>query len=203
MTQAIFAVLGFLDEAVGREINPDSPLVERFQAGEKQQSYRFKNYLMSLIAQQRLRTMLRSEEVEGQTYFYSAELAKLINVYYLDHGLVSDPADFRMNADGADPVASQVGKISAAVFPEGDRQAQLSYLIGAYQRYGEQNTFRFTEALHKAHLVQHLLQDLGGTSVVMIYPPPERSPAIYRVAFAPTPELVGCLELRLAGWKSL
>jgi hypothetical protein len=63
-----------------------------------------------------------------------------------------------------------------------------------------QNAFRFANAFHKVQLVQQLLREVGSSDVVIIYPDPERIPAVYRVAFAPTQELIARFDLRLFGY---
>jgi hypothetical protein len=82
------------------------------------------------------------------------------------------------------------GLISEAVFPAEDRESRLSYLIGAYQRYGERNFFRFYNAGHKVKLVAKLLKEAGCPNVVIIYPVPDAIPAVTLVAFEPTEELI-------------
>jgi hypothetical protein len=199
---AIFAVLGFLNEYAGRRVVQDGDLVESFYANETSQAKRFKQYLKRLIDEYHLDTTLRSEIVEQCIFFHSLELTRLIDAYYLEHGLTGTiPDGTSAYTEGAGFFRNHAGHISAAVFPAEDREARLSYLVGAHERYGEQNSFRFANAFHKVQLVQQLLYDVGCPKVVIVYPNPDRIPAIYRIAFEPTSELITRLKLRLYGYK--
>ena len=197
VSKTIYAVLGFLDEYMGRAIAKDGELVEGFSVSFTEQSDIFEQYLVRLINEYNLSTSLRREISEGHTYFFSLELTQLINSFYLKHYLTG------MDADGNPAYTTglgfwkrNTGKISAKVFPCGDREAKISYLIGTHQRYGTENCFLFANAYHKAQLVYQLLKELGSPSVVFVHPDPDKIPSCFQVAFEPTAELIERLCLR-------
>jgi hypothetical protein len=197
----IYAVLGFLNEYIGRTVVKESELVEHFWNNESQIADIFEQYLLSLIDDRNLQTSLRREVKDGQTYFFSTELTQLIDSYYLTHRLTGTDADRNPAYTSGQGVFQQnTGKISTAIFPSSDREAKFAYLIGTYQRYGKHNMFQFANAHHKAQLVQQLLQEVGSPQVVFIYSDPDSVPSIFRVAFEPTIELIERLNLQLSGY---
>lgn len=196
-SHTIYAVLGFLCEYIGRTITKDGELVEHFFVNETETTDIFEKYLMRLIDEYSLQTYLRREMSKGHTYFLSAEITQLINSFYLKHYLTGTDSNVNQAyTTGQGFFQQNTGKISTEVFPSGDREAKLSYLIGVHQRYGEENIFSFANAYHKAQLVHQLLQELGSPNVVLVYPKPDRAPCLFRVAFEPTAELIERFCLR-------
>jgi hypothetical protein len=195
----LFVVLGFLHEYAGRRIVAQSDLVEQF-FGDEHAAALFAHYLHALGQEQHLGTPVRRERRHGQTYFYSHALTQLIDAVYLRHGLTGSTASgATASPPGSGVEHTATGRISAAVFPAGDHTAKLSYLLGAYHRYGEQNAFRLANAYHKVQLVKQLLHDVGSPSVTIWYPPPDRVPAVYRVVFEPTADLRAAFGLQRIG----
>lgn len=193
----IYAVLGFLEEYIGRSITQNGDLVEHFWVNETKKADIFEKYLIRLIDEYYLQTSLHREVSEGHTYFLSAEITQLINALYLQHHLTgTDSNGNPAYTTGQGFFQQNTGKISAEIFPPGDREAKLSYLIGVHQRCGEENMFLFANAYHKAQLVYQLLQELGSPNVVFVYADPDRAPSPFRVAFEPTAELIERLCLR-------
>lgn len=193
----LYAVLGFLEEYIGRTITQDGDLVEHFWVNETKKADIFEQYLIRLMDEYCLQTSLRREVSEGHIYFLSAEITQFINALYLQHYLTgTDSTGNPAHTTGQGSFQQNTGKISAEIFPPGDREAKLSYLIGVYQRYGEENMFSFANAYHKARLVYQLLQELGCPNVVFVYADPDRIPSSFRVAFEPTAELIERLCLR-------
>jgi hypothetical protein len=202
----IYAVLGFLNEYAGRQVVEGSDLVESFYANEKGKPEIFENYLKLLVEEYQLHTTIRRETwgdaLETGNSFYSVELTRLIDSYYLVHGLTGKKPDGTPAYTKSKGVFSKhVGRISDAIFPENDREARLSFLIGAHQRFGQQNSFRFANAWQKMQLVIQLLKEMDCPNVVIIYPHPEKIPAVSQVAFEPTPELIDRFGLELKGYS--
>lgn len=196
-SHTIYAVLGFLEEYIGRTITPDGDLVEHFWVNETEKADIFERYLIRLFDEYCLQTSLRREVSQGHTYFFSTEITQLINSLYLRHYLTgTDSNGNPAYTKGQGFFQQNTGKISAEIFPLGDREAKFSYLIGVHQRYGEENMFLFANAYHKAQLVYRLLQELGSPNVVFVYADPDRAPSPFRVAFEPTAELIERLCLR-------
>ncbi|MDC0833099.1 hypothetical protein POG22_08770 [Geitlerinema sp. CS-897] len=196
-SKTIYAVLGFLEEYIGRRIVKNGEVVEHFWVNEARKADIFEKYLVRLINEYNLSTSLRREVSKAHTYFLSPELTQLINSFYLKHNLTGMDADGNpAYTTGQGFIQKNTGEISAVVFPSGDREAKISYLIGVHQRYGEENMFLFANAYHKAQLVYQLLKELGSPSVVFVYPNPERAPSPFRVAFEPTAELIDRFCLR-------
>ena len=196
-SKTIYAVLGFLDEYIGRTIAKDGEVVEHFWVKETEKADIFEKYLVRLIDEYNLSTSLRREISEGHTYFFSTELTQLIDSFYLKHYLTgTDAYGNPAYTKGPGVFKQNTGKISAAIFPSGDREAKISYLIGAHQREGEENRFLFANAYHKAQLVYQLVKELGSPSVVFVHPDPDKIPSCFQVAFEPTAELIERLCLR-------
>jgi hypothetical protein len=192
----IYAVLGFLNEYIGRTITQDSDLVEHFWVNETKKADLFEKYLIRLVDEYCLQTSLRREVSEGHTYFLSTEITQLINSLYLQHHLTgTDSNGNPAYTSGQGFFQQNTGRISVEIFPASDREAKLSYLIGAHQRYGEENMFLFANAYHKAQLVYQLLQELGSPNVVLVNADPDRVPSPFRVIFEPTAELIERLYL--------
>ncbi len=192
---AIFAVLGFLNEYAGRYIARDSDHIETFSHIERAKAVLFEKYLRQLIDEFQLDTTIhresRGDKSKESIFFYSKELARLINAYYLRNHLTgTEVDDSPAYTQGEGFFRKQAGLISEAVFPADDRESRLSYLIGAYQRFGQRNFFRFYNAGHKVKLVANLLKEAGSPNVVIIYPDPDAIPAVTLVAFEPTEELI-------------
>jgi hypothetical protein len=198
-SKTIFAVLGFLDEYTARFILKDGELVEHFYVNEKERANIFEDYLTRLVEELNLSTEIRRKVEEEHTNFYSKELTQVIDSYYWSNKLIG------LKSDGTAAYTEGVGfggLISDAVFPSGDLEAKWSFLIGAHQRYGWQNSFKFANAWHKVQLVSQLLKELGSTKVVIIYPNPDYVPSVSYVAFEPTAEIIKRLGLQLAGYSN-
>ena len=194
----LFAVLGFLEEYAGRRVTYNGDRVETFGADEAPQAKQFERCLRRLIDENQLQTTLRCEVVGNCTHFYSRELTGLIDSHYLAHGLTgSNPDGSPAYTKGAGVVRSHAGRMALAAFPPGDREARLAYLVGAHQRWGQQNSFKVAYGFHKVKLLKQLLHEVGSPNVVIIYPGPELVPSVYQVAFEPTPELIARLNIEL------
>jgi hypothetical protein len=202
-SHTIYAVLGFLEEYIGRTVAQNGDLIEHFWVNETKKADIFEKYLMRLVDEYYLQTSLRREMSDEHTYFLSAEITGLINSFYLKHYLTgTDSNGNPAYTTGQGFFQQNTGRISADVFPSGDREAKLSYLIGAHQRYGEENMFLFVNAYHKAQLVYRLLQELKSPNVVIVYPDPDRAPCALRVAFEPTEELIARFCLRAFNYNT-
>jgi hypothetical protein len=180
----LFFILGCLDEYGGRQIIENGNSVERFYAGERTIANIFHTYLQKLATEQQLDSSIDVEvDQSGGIVFYSAPLTALIDDCYIfdfsTSGYVSDGSESR-RADAY---------ISMQVFKPVNRRAKLSFLAGAYVRFGEKSVFRFANARHKAELVRELLTELGCTNVELIHSNPGYIPAVFDVVFEPSDEI--------------
>lgn len=194
---AIFALLGFLDEYFCRRIAKDGEHVEYLAPSEVDKAPIFEKYLLQLVRDHRLDTTVRQVLMGDGIMFCSKELTRLIDSYYLNASQIKT-AELRRIFNATEGVIPQSHAfITEAVFPTGDREARLSYLVGAYQRYGERNFLRLYNAKHKVRLIAKLLKDVNSPNVVIVYSDPKLVPAVSMVTFEPTDELIARFELRV------
>ena len=172
MKQTIFTVLGFLNEYGNRKIARCKEEVECFYPNEKVVADLFEIYLRRLADEHNLQTEIRREQKDtGHIYFYSEELNDLICSYYVENGLTDlDSNEIPKFSDDKGCIHYGNGKIGESIFPAvkhpwrltaEESDPRLAFLIGAYVRYGEENRFSFSNAYHKARLVEELLVQLG------------------------------------------
>lgn len=190
----LFVVLGFLDDYLGRWIDPDSPQVESFYADERRQAALFAAHLARLVADRALPATIERSIEDGRVAFRSREIAALIERFY-----VSDPDSFYadvipIDAEGRPVVTrARIGKLDQAAFTSAARTAQLSYLVGVYQRHGSDGILTFANSVRKLEVVTTLLGRLGATAVEVSDPEPDDAPAVRHVRCTPPAELASWL----------
>ena len=180
----LYFVLGCLDEYGGRCIVEGGEKVEHFYASERNIANIFQSYLIGLAREHELDHLLETRiEDSGAIEFYSRALTALIDSRYT----------FDFSATGYVTASSEPRRTDAYVtremFEPGDRRARLSFLSGAYVRFGEGPPFRFANARHKAELVRDLLEELGCGRVEIVHANPGYVPALLEVSFEPSQEL--------------
>lgn len=177
-------VLGFLDEADGRHVRDDEPdVVESFYGDERDKAVLFKRHLEALARERGIATQIRQSD-DGRVVLRSAELAALINGSYED--VRSSPY--------LDPVTGRsAGKqlhASLALFR--DTRSALSFLAGAYARYGHERSFRIPIAQRKVDLIARLLAQLSCSDLAVTYLP-THVPRVYVLSYQPTPVVAAWL----------
>jgi hypothetical protein len=181
----IFFILGFLDEYLGRRIEKKGDFVEHFYCNEQEKALLFENYLYKLKTEEGIDTAIRKKlqpcekQDEAHTFFYSAELKKLINSHY--------KFKFRRQGWGQNDKIKYKKVAEAFIRKDIFKNSQtrkLAYLAGAYCRYGSGNSFVFANADHKVILIIDLLNDLGCLSVTLETLP--TIPRIHKIYFQPT-----------------
>lgn len=193
--KTIYFLLGCLDEYMGRGIvEGKADVVEHFYASESQASQVFEKYLKLLISEEAINTQIRKKISEDGYHitFHSPELYQRINGMY--------PYDFdksRTKVSGR-PEGPYVRMVKAFtsmnLFDGQDKTAKLSYLAGAYARYGlhfEENKYSFhtANAGQKIALISDLLKEFGCEYVTHETSDPRAVPISHTLLFAASPEI--------------
>ena len=89
--------------------------------------------------------------------------------------------------------------ISMDVFKGQDKTAKLSYLAGAYARYGfwgydNKFAFRMTNAAHKIDLIAELLKEFGCTDMSHKNSDPQAIPMTHTLKFVASPDVKQILD---------
>jgi hypothetical protein len=160
--EAVFWVLGFLDEYLGRGVLDDSDLIERLYCNEKDKSARLRTMLRRLQREQQLPDDLREAVVqECLLWFHSLTLAGELNRMYANR----EPSGTFDTSGGREREYVTL-KATHDLFARVGADARLAYLAGAYYRYGvDDGTMGFANAAHKADLIADLLREAGATAV--------------------------------------
>jgi hypothetical protein len=160
--EAVFWVLGFLEEYLGRVVIEERDHVERLYCNEKHMAARLRTMLQRVQREQQLPNDLREAVVqECLLVFHSPTLARELNRMYASR----EPSG---SFDGSGGPAREYVTLKAtpALFARVGLEARLAYLAGAYYRHGvDDNTMRFANAAHKADLIADLLREAGATAV--------------------------------------
>jgi hypothetical protein len=160
--EAVFWVLGFLNEYNGRSVIEDRDRVEGLYCNEKHMAERVRTMLRRVQREQQLPDDLREEVVqECLLDFRSPTLARELNRMYASR----EPSG---TFDGSGGPAREYVTLEAtpALFARVGSEARLAYLAGAYYRHGvDDGTMRFANAAHKADLIADLLREAGATAV--------------------------------------
>lgn len=194
--KAIYFILGCLDEYMGRAIiEKGADDVERFYSSEVQASQVFEKYLKLLVAEESINTTIRKEISEGgHISFHSPELYERINSMY-PHSFFNSPTMVRPRNKPDGPYVSLVHAfVSMNLFKGQDKTAKLSFLAGAYARYGHQigdNKFEFrtANAWHKINLIGELLKELGCSNVAHETSDRRAKPVSHTLKFTASPEI--------------
>lgn len=193
--KTIYFILGCLDEYLGRTIvEKEADVVEHFYSSEVQASQVFEKYLKRLVSEENINTQIRKEVQTdgGHILFHSPELYQRINsMYTYDFNKSSQ----RVSKNPGGPWVRAVKTfVSINIFNEQDKTAKLSYLAGAYARYGnrfDDNDFGFNtaNASHKMDLIEELLKEFGCREVTHEMSDPEAIPISHTVIFVASPEI--------------
>jgi hypothetical protein len=161
--EAVFWVLGFFDEYLGRGVLDDSDVIERLYCNEQDKAARLRTMIRRLQREQQLADDLREAVVqECLLWFHSPTLARELNRMYASR----EPSGMFDTSGGR--MREQITlKATRDLFARVGREARLAYLAGAYYRYGQDDgTMRFANAAHKADLIADLLREAGATAVM-------------------------------------
>jgi hypothetical protein len=177
-------VLGLLDEWMGHSYDSDDDIVECFYPAQGELAKEFCACLVRLAEQRGISTTVRSMTSEsGHIRIYSRELADLISSCYRDR-----------RASGYLGRNQERLYLDAEFFRDASVGKTLSFLAGAYARFGDGATFVYANAPHKAELTRLLLESAAGPGVTV-----STNEGYVRradtVSFAAFPELVVRLTL--------
>jgi hypothetical protein len=203
-----YVALGFFDEYPGRRGVEGSETVERFYPGEKQLVPHFVSILHNVAAERKITTHIRQEVGrQGHVAVISPELAAYFNGLYTlaqSRGVTYSPD----SDDCEQPV--MCAEIRAEMFPEmpsreykpDEVDCRFSFLLGCHIRYGNNNSFQFANATHKAQLVIEFLERLGAKWISWTWNV-NGAPRSNRVEFGPDAVLTRFLELKeeSGAWK--
>ncbi len=198
----IFAVLGFLNDYMGRVVRQGKNLIEEFYPHENEIAAEFETHLHKLIAERNLKTtIIREIGPQGHVALLSPEIADLLNSY---HVFVSKHLYAR---DGHD---MSIYELPYAVFKPLEYNSpsfnealdeRLSYLAGAYRRFGKGKEIRLANCLTKSKNVFRLFQEISAVedkyacqSVAWkVYP--RNIPVGHAIIFEPSDELAKFLRI--------
>ncbi|BCO11607.1 hypothetical protein GEOBRER4_n3736 [Citrifermentans bremense] len=197
----IFFILGCLDEYRGRGIiEKGADGVESFYSSEVQASKVFEKYLRLLVAEESIHTEIRKEISDGgHISFHSSELCQHINSMY-QYSFDNSHTMVKPHKYPNGPYVRMVEAfISIDVFKGQDKTAKLSYLAGAYARYGhhfDDNNFAFrtANAGHKISLIAELLKELDCKDVTHEKSDPNLMPMTHTLKFTASTEIKKLFE---------
>lgn len=199
--KTIFLILGCLDEYMGRAIiEKDADGVSSFYSSEVQASQVFEKYLRLLVAEESIQTEIRKEISDGgHISFHSPELYQRINGMYR-YSFDNSHTMIKPHKNPNGPYVRMVEAfISMDVFQGQDKTAKLSYLAGAYARYGhhiDDNNFAFrtANAGHKISLIAELLKEFDCKDVTHEKSAPKLIPMTHTLKFTASPEVQKLFE---------
>jgi hypothetical protein len=70
---------------------------------------------------------------------------------------------------------------------------KLSFLVGAYIRFGNENAYVFANAEHKVRLTLRLLEEVGCTNLNLSTNPDDCIPRVSTISFTPSAALAAWL----------
>jgi len=127
--------------------------VERFYPSEEATATKFGTLLAAIEREQAIsdhvRRVVNSEHFIS---YHSQSLPQGLNALY--------SVRRHEGQRGEDPAVTRLF-ISPAQFESADHRRALAYVVGAYQRYGQNNSLVLANALHKAELLVSLLRQAG------------------------------------------
>jgi hypothetical protein len=199
-----YVALGFFEEYQGRGWIEGSETVERFYPGDKQLVPRFVSILHDVAAERKMTTQIRQEVGrQGHIAVISPELAAYFNGLYplAESRGVTYPPD----SDGRESNV-MAAKIRTEMFPEmpgmlsreykpDEVDCRFSFLLGCHIRYGNNNSFQFANATHKAQLLIEFLERLGAKWISWTWTV-NIAPRSNRIQFGPDAVLTRFLGLK-------
>jgi len=194
--KALFFVLGYLDEYMGRSIvEKNVDIVERFCIADAHTSQLLEKYLKLLVTEEAINTKIRKEiSDDGDVLLHSPELYQRVNSMYR-YSFENSHTWTKTSKDPNGPWVHMVQAfVSKDIFKGQDKAAKLSYLAGAYARYGHwdgNNRFYFSTANagHKIRLIAELLKELGCKDILHETSDPNALPVSNDLIFTASPEI--------------
>jgi hypothetical protein len=184
----IYFILGALNEYIARRIRElGDSTVERFYGSERKDAEVFNVYMTRLTAEEKINTSMSIQVGPGgHIYFVSPELRHRINSMYEYKferswgrlGVIDESRNMT--------IRETMAYVSPDVFQNSGDQARLSYLAGAYMRYGEDDSFHFANADHKVDLIVDLLKQFGCRRVELKVSAPDIIPRGSTITFDPS-----------------
>jgi len=199
--KTVYFIMGCLDESTGRHIiEKHGDGVESFYSSEVQASRVFEKYLKRLIAEESIKTNIRKQISEGgHISFHSPALYERINSMY-PHSFDNSRIRIKPRNKPNGPYVRMVEAfVSTDLFKGQGKEAKLSYLAGAYARYGhrlDDNKFAFrtANAEHKIDLIAELLKEFGCRDVIHERSDPKAHPMTHTLKFTASAEIKKLFE---------
>jgi hypothetical protein len=173
--EAVFTILGGLDEYLGRTIVEEDDRVETFYCNEPELAGWFGTQLDRLAREQELGGTARAERFQDcLTVFRSRPIANRLNSCYRYRMSsdtvveVSDGLHRRMARASLNPylfVPAGTGNARVMSSASVDRRRATAYLAGAWARHGRGTRFVFANSSEKSRLIGSLLTALGARDV--------------------------------------
>jgi hypothetical protein len=188
---ALSVILGFIDEYQGHLYEADGELIESFYPAEGKQAESFREWLAVFAAERGISASIRSEKREsGHIDILCRELAFLISQSYR---VRRRSPYFPIDHQGESCFSREVYElyISEEVFAHAGMREKISFLIGAYVRFGKDNTYVFANAEHKVRLSMSLLEQVGCTNINLSTNPDDHIPRVSTISFTPSAALAG------------
>jgi hypothetical protein len=181
LSPTMYKMLGMLSEYISRfNMNTGKPgkdLVETFYPKEKKMAQIFEG----LIEQYRKETKkdfkyYKKIGKQGHISFYSEELSKIINSFYV--------------------MMDRVATLDKMIFFDADTNSKLAFIEGVYLRYGHENTnlIRMVNALNKMDTIGFVLKTLD-CKHVYIYHTMGLIPKTVEIIFEPGDSLKRYLKI--------
>lgn len=155
-----YVVLGMLDEYMGRPPRiENSTRVESFYPAEKEIADKFFEYLAKFLKNESVEAdVARTLGPHGHHIFESKEVMEFINNIYAENFINSFYGPVHGISESMFAQLSERFFLNYEVEPV---DCRFSYLLGAYIRYGRNNTFEFANATQKVDLIVNFLERLG------------------------------------------
>lgn len=163
----VFYVLGYLDEYLGRTIVEDGDRIEGLYCNEQERAPSFGAILVRLALEQGLDPAIREEiRQECLVSFHSRAIAARLDScyrYQLSSASVAQAEDgtYRRLGKGTLELTMFVRRSAVSTAQALDHERALSYIAGAWARYGRGDAFVFANSHEKATRIAQLLTMLG------------------------------------------
>jgi len=187
--EALSVILGFIDEYQGHRYEPNGEIIDCFYPAEREQADSFREWLVALAAERGISASIRSETREsGHIDVSCRDLAFLISESYR---VRRRSLYYSIDLHGEPCPSIEVYDlyISEEVFAHAGMREKLSFLVGAYLRFGKENAYVFANAEHKVRLTMNLLEEVGCTNVSLSTNPDDCIPRVSTISFAPSAAL--------------
>lgn len=183
---ALYVILGFIDEYQGHRYEPNGELIECFYPAEDELAGSFREWLFVLAENRGIPVSIRSEtRGSGHIDISCPELAFLISESYRVRKR-SPYCGMDHQDEPRLPVEVYELYVSKEDFAHASMREKVSFLVGAYARFGRDNTYVFANAEHKVRLTMSLLEEVGCTNVSLSTNPDDSVPRVFTISFAPS-----------------